>query len=104
MNCLVYTETNQIIEYCASIGVDTSIIPKKNEYNIPILKDMVLTARQRYNCEYVIYINSDILINPNVFKSIYYLESILGRNVFSNDIIITRCFMAPVYIKLIFHY
>ena len=78
---MVFTETSEIEDYCYTHGIDYLKVSRKNEYNMPILKDMVIIAQKRYKCDYVIYINSDILINPNLFKSIYYLESLLGRNV-----------------------
>ena len=81
MNCLVFTETSEIEDYCSAHGIDYLKVSRKNEYNMPTLKDMVIDAQHRYKCDYVIYINSDILINPNLFKSIYYLESLIGRNV-----------------------
>ena len=34
---------------------------------MPILKYMLLDAKQRYDAKFIIYINSDILINPFIF-------------------------------------
>lgn len=75
---------------------------KVNEYGMPILKGMIQQSREIYQSDYVIYINSDILLNPNIFRAIYNTERLLGKKVFSFLYIITRCYMLQQYMKLIF--
>ena len=49
---------------------------------MPILRGMIQQSRKIYPSDYVIYINSDILLNPNIFRAIYNTEQILGKKVF----------------------
>ena len=43
---------------------------------------MVEIARIEYPSDFVIYINSDILINPNFFSAVKSISSKLGPNVY----------------------
>ena len=52
-----------------------------NEYGMPVLKAMIEQTRQIYDSDYVIYINSDILLNPNIFRVIYHSQQSLGTEV-----------------------
>ena len=48
---------------------------------MPVLKNMIIQARRVFDSDYVIYINSDILINPDLFRAIYHIRSLLGDDV-----------------------
>ena len=45
-----------------------------NEYNLPLVKSLLLTLRDCFSSDYYGYLNSDILLSPDVF---YILESLL---------------------------
>ena len=73
--------TPKIIDYCQGLGIITQPVPKTNEFGMPVLKNMIIQARRVFDSDYVIYINSDILINPDLFRAIYHIRSLLGDNV-----------------------
>ena len=56
-------------------------ISEVNKYGIPTLKSMIKDARSLYNSSYIMYINSDILVNPDIFYLISHFESQYGQNV-----------------------
>ena len=45
-----------------------------NEYNLPFVKSLLSTLRHFFTSDYYGYLNSDILLSPDVF---YILESLL---------------------------
>lgn len=81
VNSVVFTQSPKIIKHCQGLGITTQPVPRTNEYGMPELKSMVMEARKVFDSDYVIYINSDILINPDVFRAIYHIRSLLGDNV-----------------------
>ena len=45
----------------------TEPIQEVNPYGMPILRSMLLYIQEHYDVDQYIYINSDILLNPEVF-------------------------------------
>ena len=70
------------MQFCEQYNITTIKEFKVNEYGMPILRGMIQQSRKIYPSDYVIYINSDILLNPNIFRAIYNTEQILGKKVF----------------------
>lgn len=81
IHSIVFSQSPAILEYCKQVGVLTLPVTHTNEYGMPTLRSMIEIARRQFSSEYVVYINSDILINPNIFRAIYHSQSILGTNV-----------------------
>ena len=79
---IVFTSNNRVISYCEKKNIDTEPLLHVNKYGMPILRNMIETARNDYPSDFVIYINSDILINPYLFSAIYSISSKLGPNVY----------------------
>ena len=78
---IVFTTSPDVIHFCNILNITTMNISEVNKYGIPTLKSMVKDARQLYNSSYIMYINSDILINPDIFYFISHFESKFGQNV-----------------------
>ena len=81
IKAVVFTDNKDVITFCKTVNVSTYSIPAVNKYGTPILADMITTARLKFPSDFVIYINSDILINPNFFSAVHRLSSTLGPNV-----------------------
>lgn len=64
---LVFTDSGRIASFVNTMGLSTSSVSHRNKYGMPILKYMLLDAKQRYKTDFIIFINSDILINPFIF-------------------------------------
>ena len=81
IKAVVFTNNTEVKTLCSSMNVNTSPVPEVNMYGIPVLKSMVTTARQQYPNDYILYINSDNLIHPELFSAISSISSIIGNNV-----------------------
>ena len=79
---IVFTSNNDVITYCKKNNIVTEPLRYVNKYGMPVLRNMIETARNDYPSDFVIYITSDILINPYLFSAIYSISSILGPNVY----------------------
>ena len=82
IKAVVFTNNKEVIAFCKSVNVFTENVIYTNKYGMPILRYMVEIARIEYPSDFVIYINSDILINPNFFSAVHRLSSTLGPNVY----------------------
>ena len=79
---IVFTSNNDVITYCKKNNIETEPLRYVNIYGMPVLRSMVETARKKHKSDFVVYINSDILINPYLFSAIYSISSKLGPNVY----------------------
>ena len=81
IKAVVFTNNTEVKTLCNYMKVSTAPVPEVNVYGMPVLRSMVSTARQYYSNDYVMYINSDILINPDLFSAISSIASFIGNNV-----------------------
>ena len=72
---VVFSNSPSIIHYVERLGLCTLPITKRNKFGIPILKWMLIAARDSFPSRQIIYINSDILISPFVFEVSHRLHS-----------------------------
>ena len=79
---IVFTSNKDVISFCMKRNITTKPLLHVNKYGMPVLRNMIEIARNDYPSDFVIYINSDILINPYLFSAIYSISSILGPNVY----------------------
>ena len=79
---IVFTNNYRAKLYCKKNNIVTEPLLHVNKYGMPILRNMIETARNDYPSDFVVYINSDILINPYLFSAIYSISSKLGPNVY----------------------
>ena len=76
---IIFTDNNEIISLCQNYNIITLPIPNVNKYNIPIFKDLMITARQYVNASQYMYINADILCTPEVIFTARSLHKLLGE-------------------------
>ena len=81
VNSIVFTTNADVIQFCNALNVTSLKVSEVNKYGIPTLKGLVEDARKMYKSSYVMYINSDILVNPDIFYLISHFEKIYGQNV-----------------------
>ena len=79
MSIVVFSNSETVIRYVKRYNVNTLPITKANAYGMPILKWMLLEIRSLFDCSQIIYVNSDILINPYVFDTAYRVSSIINE-------------------------
>lgn len=75
IHSVIFSKSPCIIEYVKQMGFSALPITKRNKYGLPILKWMLIAARDSFPSRQIIYINSDILINPFVFEVSHRLHS-----------------------------
>lgn len=82
ISVVVYTNTPTVSRYARRLGFYQREIIHVNQYGLPILKWILLDAQMNYNAQQLMYINSDILINPDLFKISQTMNELLrGKNV-----------------------
>lgn len=64
---VVLTESTEVVKRCTELNILTEPIQEVNPYGMPILRSMLLYIQEHYDVDQYIYINSDILLNPEVF-------------------------------------
>ena len=65
---LVYTNSTTVIEFCDERGILTRPILIVNKFNMPVLKELLLSAQRGFPNRHIVYLNSDILLNPSVLS------------------------------------
>ena len=67
---LVFTNTQNIISLAKRLNVKTVSRYPVNPYHMPYIREMYVTAKQTFSSRYYGYINSDILLSPNIMDVI----------------------------------
>ena len=67
---IMFSKTPAIYRLCRQQGVEVEPDYRHNRYNLPVLRNMLLYAQSVYTSKYYAYINSDILISPDVFAAL----------------------------------
>ena len=65
---IVFTTSHSLLSFCTSKNITVIQKMSRNEFGLPFVKDMLIELRARYNSSYYGYMNSDILLNPNVIS------------------------------------
>lgn len=63
------------MRYARKYNIYTLQVTKVNAYGLPILKWMLIEARLLFPRDLIIYINSDIIINPFIFDMAAHVAS-----------------------------
>ena len=71
---LVVSSSHVIQSLSKELQIQVISSVETNEYNLPLVKSLLLTLRDYFSSDYYGYLNSDILLSPDVF---YILESLL---------------------------
>ena len=65
---VLFTKSELIKQIAKSYGIDVLPEPETNEYGLPFINSMLITARDTFHFQQMIYINADIIINPGTFS------------------------------------
>ena len=65
---VVFTDSATITKYVQSRGLIALPQTETNMYGMPYLSNMLEFIHLHINCQQIIYMNSDILINPGIFS------------------------------------
>ena len=76
---VVFSDSAIVTNYVKQMGFSVMPIMKRNKYGIPVLKWILIAARDLYPSKQIMYINSDILINPFIFELAYYLHNLYNE-------------------------
>ena len=79
---IVFSNSSSVQKICHQKGILTNRLQEVNPYGLPILKSMLLFVKKHYPGYSYMYINSDILVNPNVLVLSHYLKRTLHTPVF----------------------
>lgn len=75
IHSVVFSDSPCIIKYAKQLGSFVLPVTKRNKYGLPILKWLLIAARDSFPSRQIIFINSDILINPFIFEVSHRLHS-----------------------------
>lgn len=82
VHSVVFSNSLCIVKYAKQMGFLVLPVTKRNRYGLPILKWLLIAARNSFPSKQIIFINSDILISPFVFVASHRLHSYFnGSNV-----------------------
>lgn len=66
----MFSKHPYIANLCRSHGIIVEGNYRHNRYNLPILRNLLLYAQSIFTSKYYGYINSDVLISPDVFEAL----------------------------------
>ena len=66
----MFSKTPSIAAICSLYDIENEPDYHHNRFNLPILRSLILYAREHYASKYYGYINSDILLSPDVFEAL----------------------------------
>ena len=81
VNSIVFTESDEVVDYLKPLNITTLPVRSFNMYGLPILRDLVIDAREHSKSEFIVFINADILINPDIFFFISHMKEKFGDRV-----------------------
>ena len=67
---IAFTDNENITSLCKEFDIDVFPFVETNEFRTPVFRSFLIFVRDRYPVSQIIYINSDILIDPSVFDII----------------------------------
>ena len=67
MRAVMFSSSPCITSFCELHNITTIASYRKNGFNMPILKHLILDAQSLFSSRYYAYINSDVLLSPLVF-------------------------------------
>ena len=70
MTPLVFTDSEEVGRVCDAFGIIHLAIPLNNKFGLPYFPNMLQHAKETYPSEFYIYTNSDILLNPTIFRAL----------------------------------
>lgn len=70
---VMFSTSKSVRSYCKYYSIRVISSFTVNMYGLPVLKNMILTARSLYASYFVGYMNSDILFSPTLFDKMHVL-------------------------------
>lgn len=67
---IVFTNTPSLIAFAKRHKVNTISKYPVNRFHMPLIREMFLLSHATYSASYYGYINSDILLSPNIFQAV----------------------------------
>ena len=67
---LVFSSSPQMERFCNLLNIKVVKNISRNEYGVPFVRGMLETMKKLVHADYYGYMNSDILLNPEVFNTI----------------------------------
>ena len=69
VDALVFSESQNVIQFCKKWNIKVLPVLSKNIYGLPIFRDLMYAAQEAFPGRLIAYINSDILLNPNAIQT-----------------------------------
>ena len=73
VHCLFYTRNNTIAAMFNRTGYSISMDYQCNPYGVPYINSLLQGAKH-FNASYYAYVNSDILIDPEMFSVLSFMQ------------------------------
>lgn len=86
---IVFTTSHSLISFCESKNITVIQRISRNEFGLPYVRDMLIELKARYNSSYYGYMNSDILLNPNIISTLKGISDRINRKQYPTTIGIT---------------
>lgn len=83
---IVFTTSHYLISFCESKNITVIQRISRNEFGLPFVKDMLIELKARYNASFYGYMNSDILLNPNVLLVLKDISDRINSKKYPNTI------------------
>ena len=71
----VYTSNKKVKEKALEAKCIPREVPQRNAFGLPTLSSILQDLRSVSNCSYIAYINSDIMLNPEIFSLLEFVSN-----------------------------
>ena len=72
---IVFTESLPIHQYCLQNHILSLNISSQNQYGLPYANRLLVETKSLFHSQFYGYLNSDILMNPRILPSLFFLSS-----------------------------
>ena len=84
---IVYTNSKILARICASLGIYSEGNYGVNIYGMPLVAYMYNRTRTLAEADYYGYINSDIIVSPNLFEVLSACDRLAKKGVISHKVL-----------------
>ena len=78
---VVFTNSFPIKSFSKQYHLTVLPITKRNKFNMPVFRDMMITMKTLFQSKFYGYLNSDILMNPRIFDLLPFVLKNIRYNV-----------------------
>ena len=82
----VFSSSPQMERLCNLLNIKVVKNISRNEYGIPFVRNMLETMKKTVHADYYGYMNSDILLNPNVFNTIQIINENIRQGILPSSV------------------